>query len=150
MFKVHLRMYNFYSLWKHFSHSHTKLYEISHNYRLSHSTIYLKCHACRSHPLVSYLKCMLSYLFEVSCHWVMLSSCSQGHACTMSLIHTLSPFSEDLLTKPTCTIQTSTKLHYTVSALSDHVLLPRITLAWGFLLGSLHYTILGLSLLTIT
>jgi len=41
---------------------------------------------------VSHTKYMLSWWFEVSCHRVMLSVCSQGRVCISLLTHTLSHF----------------------------------------------------------
>lgn len=92
MFTVHLRAYKLYSPCKHQSDSHTKLYAMSWKCHHSHSMIYLKCRTCHSHPLVSHIGHMVSCWFELSCHQVMLSVCSQGHAYMSSLAHTLSHF----------------------------------------------------------
>lgn len=44
--------------------------------------------------LVSHTEYMLSWWFEVSYRWVMLSVCSEVRVCTSSLAHTLSHFDE--------------------------------------------------------
>ena len=69
---------------------------------------------------------LLSWWFKVSCCEVMLSACSQDHACTSSPVHTLGHFFKFLSTKPSSNNRTSTKLHCTISTLNDYVLLPRI------------------------
>jgi len=92
MLKVFLHVYKLYSLCKHLSHSHTKLYAMSCKCRHSNSTIYLKCRTCHSHPSISHTEHILSCWFEVSCRQVMLSVCSQGCVYTSQLTHTLSHF----------------------------------------------------------
>jgi len=126
MFTVCLRVYTLYSLYKHMSHSHTKLYAMSHKCRCDRSTIYLKCCTCCSHPLVSHTERMLSCWFKVSYRRVVLRVCLQGYAYTSSLAHTLSHFFKDLSRKLPSNSRTSTELQCVVSALNDHVLLPKI------------------------
>jgi len=92
----------------------------------SRSMIYLKFCGCRSYTLVSYTEHMLSCWFEVSRRRVMLSVCLQGHVRTSSLPQTLSNFFDDMSMRPPSTRQTFAKLRCAVSALTDHVLLPRI------------------------
>ena len=147
---VCLHVYKLYSLCKHLSHSKTKFYAMSCKFHHGHSTIYLKYRTYRSHPLVSHIEHMLSCWFNMSCCQVMLSVCSQVHVYTRSLAHTLIHFFEDMSTRPPSINWTFAELHYTISALNDQLLLPRVSRDWGCLLGNLHCAILESTWLTIT
>jgi len=125
MQKLYLRVHKLYSLCKNPSHSHMKLYTMLCKCRHDRSMIYHKCPACHLHCWSATLS-MLSCWFKVSCHQVVLSVCSKGHVCKSSLAHTLSHFAETLSIRPPSNSWTSTELHCVVSALTDHVLLPRI------------------------
>ena len=97
------------SLCKPLLHSHTMLQALSNKCHHDHLKVYLKCRTCHFHHLtvlqsVTLSICCLDW-FEISYLQVMLSVCSQGHACLKSLVHTLSHFAEAMSTWPTSTVR---------------------------------------------